>query len=76
MGERIVSDPEVCSGKPVIRGTRIMVRQILGLLGAGEAVEAILASYPSLTPEDVEAVRLAPRLGAGRCVRPRRTRRV
>lgn len=55
MDDRILSDPDVCSGKPVIRGTRVMVRQILGLLGAGEPVEAILASYPSLTREDIEA---------------------
>ena len=55
MQDRIVSDPDVCSGKPVIRGTRVMVRNILSALGGGESREAILRSYPSLTSQDIEA---------------------
>lgn len=52
---RVVSDPAVCSGKPIIRGTRIMVRNILSQLKAGYSIERILESYPALTREDVEA---------------------
>ncbi|MEW6251216.1 MAG: DUF433 domain-containing protein [Planctomycetota bacterium] len=53
--DRIVTDPAVCSGKPVIRGTRILVRNILSMLKAGYSIERILTSYPDLTRADVEA---------------------
>ena len=55
MGDRIVVDPEVCSGKPCIRGTRIMVKNILGMLAGGYSVEKIIESYPELAREDVYA---------------------
>jgi uncharacterized protein (DUF433 family) len=48
-------DPEICSGKPTIRGTRIMVKNILGILAAGEGVEAVLEAYPKLTRKDISA---------------------
>ena len=51
--DRIVVDSAVCSGKPVIRGTRILVRNILGMVAGGYTLERILESYPELTPEDV-----------------------
>ncbi len=53
--ERIVIDPNVCFGKPTVRGTRIWVGLVLGLLAAGMTVEEILAEYPSLALEDVRA---------------------
>ena len=53
--EHITTDPSVCSGKPVIRGTRIMVRNILGMVAGNYTVERILEAYPELTPEDVRA---------------------
>ena len=53
--DRIEVNPAICSGKPVIRGTRIMVRNILGMIAGGYTVERILASYPDLAPEDVAA---------------------
>jgi uncharacterized protein (DUF433 family) len=53
--ERIVSDPKVMRGKPCIRGTRVPVASILGMLGAGHTRERILEGYPELTPEDIEA---------------------
>ena len=53
--ERIVSDPLVCHGKPCFAGTRIMVSVLLDSLADGETAEGILASYPSLKPEDVRA---------------------
>lgn len=53
--ERIVLDPEVLAGKPVIRGTRLSVEFIVQLLAQGWSDADILASYPTLTPEDVQA---------------------
>ena len=53
--ERIVLDPEVLAGKPVIRGTRIAVELVLELLAAGQSEQEVLASYPGLTREDVLA---------------------
>jgi uncharacterized protein (DUF433 family) len=54
--DRIVRDPAVCGGQPVIRGTRVLVRVILGYLAHGEPTEAILREFPSLTEDDVRAV--------------------
>ncbi|MBI2394579.1 MAG: DUF433 domain-containing protein [Deltaproteobacteria bacterium] len=54
--ERIVRDPAVCGGQPVIRGTRVLVRVILGYLAHGETIETILRDFPSLVEEDVRAV--------------------
>jgi len=53
--ERISVDPRVCHGKACIRGTRIMVSVILDNLATGVSQEEILKSYPSLTPEDIQA---------------------
>ena len=53
--ERIEINPDIMGGKPVIRGTRIPVETVLRKLGAGMAVEAILADHPRLTREDVLA---------------------
>jgi len=53
--ERIVVDPRIMMGKPVIAGTRITVEHILRELGGGMSVEELLAAYPQLTEEDVRA---------------------
>lgn len=53
--DRITSDPDVCGGKPCIRGTRIMVTNILGMLAGGATIEQVLEAYPELTREDVAA---------------------
>jgi uncharacterized protein (DUF433 family) len=53
--ERISVDPLVCHGKVCIKGTRIMVSVILDNLAAGVSTEEILKSYPSLSPEDIQA---------------------
>jgi uncharacterized protein (DUF433 family) len=55
MNNRIEVNPQVCHGKPVIRGTRIMVRNILGSLAGGDSVAEIIQSYPELTHADIEA---------------------
>ena len=53
--ERIVIDPNICFGKPTIRGTRIWVSLILDFLANGMTPEEILAEYPHLGPEDIQA---------------------
>jgi uncharacterized protein (DUF433 family) len=51
--QRITVNPEVCNGKPCIRGLRFPVSRLLGLLAAGETPEAILKSYPYLERGDI-----------------------
>jgi uncharacterized protein (DUF433 family) len=53
--ERIVVDPEVLSGKPVVRGTRLAVEFVLELLASGESEETLLTNYPGLTRDDILA---------------------
>ncbi len=53
--DRIVIDPQVAFGKPVIRGTRIWVGLILGLLADGMTHQEVLAEYPHLTEDDLRA---------------------
>lgn len=55
MNEWITVDPKICGGKPVIRGTRIMVKNILGMVAGGYTVARILEAYPELLKEMVEA---------------------
>jgi uncharacterized protein (DUF433 family) len=55
MEERITTNPNICNGKPVIRGMRITVSTVLEYLTAGESVENILKAYPVLEPEDIRA---------------------
>jgi uncharacterized protein (DUF433 family) len=52
---RIASDPAIFGGKPIVRGMRISVELILGLLAQGETHEAIIEDYPGLLPEDIRA---------------------
>lgn len=53
--DRIVVDPRVLIGKPVVRGTRIPVSLILNLLAHGYDVDRVIDAYPDLTQEDVKA---------------------
>jgi len=55
LGERIVTDPAVLLGKPIIRDTRVPVYLIVGLVEAGQTPEQIVDDYPDLTVEDVAA---------------------
>jgi uncharacterized protein (DUF433 family) len=52
--KRITVNPEVCGGKPVIRGLRFPVSRLLGLLASGETRESILTFYPYLEAEDIQ----------------------
>lgn len=53
--DRIVIDPQVLAGKPVIRGTRLAVEFILDLLAQGWSEQQLLSQYPGLAHEDVLA---------------------
>lgn len=52
--ERITIDPNICTGKPCIRGLRFPVSRLLGLLASGETKETIIKAYPYLEAEDIE----------------------
>ncbi|MBM4319355.1 MAG: DUF433 domain-containing protein [Deltaproteobacteria bacterium] len=53
---RIISDPRVLGGKPIVKGTRLSVELVLELLAAGWDRQALAESYPNLTEEDIRAV--------------------
>ncbi|MBS1493356.1 MAG: DUF433 domain-containing protein [Bacteroidetes bacterium] len=53
--QRVTVNPEICNGKPTIRGLRITVKTILEYLAAGDSVENILKAYPVLEAEDIKA---------------------
>jgi uncharacterized protein (DUF433 family) len=55
MDDRIVVDSKICGGKPTIRGTRIMVKNILGMVAGGYTMARIVDAYPELTTDDVTA---------------------
>jgi uncharacterized protein (DUF433 family) len=55
---RIALDPAVMVGKPVVKGTRLTVEYVLGLLAHGASVEEILEEYRGLTHEDIRACML------------------
>ena len=55
MSSRVVIDPEVCGGRPIIAGTRIRVSDILDALAAGDGIDELLADYPYLSREDINA---------------------
>lgn len=52
---RITYNPEIFSGKPIIRGRRLAVEHVLGMLAAGDTTETLLTAYPWLEPEDIQA---------------------
>ena len=54
--QRITIDPDLCGGRPCVRGLRIRVKDILELLAAGATRDEILADYPYLEAEDITAV--------------------
>ncbi len=53
--ERIILDPAILAGKPVIRGTRLSVEFIIGLLAEGWSEEDIIRNYPGITHDDIRA---------------------
>jgi len=55
MHDRISVDPKVCHGQACIKGTRIPVAQVLGMLANGDTIESLLKAYPAITREDILA---------------------
>ncbi len=55
LADRIVSDPDTCSGHPRVEATRIRVSHVLGWLAAGMDTQEILRDYPQLTADDIRA---------------------
>jgi uncharacterized protein (DUF433 family) len=53
--QRVTHDPKVMGGRPCIRGMRITVGTVVGLLAAGRSIEDVLSAYPYLTRDDVLA---------------------
>jgi len=53
--QRITTDPAIFGGKPVIRGMRVAVEHVLGMLAAGDTPERLLQEYPFLEPADIHA---------------------
>ena len=53
--ERITVNPQIFGGKPIIRGKRLAVEHVLGMLAAGDLPEVILQGYPWLQPQDIQA---------------------
>lgn len=53
--QRITVNPHIFGGKPIIRGRRLAVEHILGMLGAGDSAETIIAGYSWLEPDDIQA---------------------
>lgn len=65
---RVVIDPDVCNGRPVIAGTRIAVQSVLEYLGAGDAEQDVLEAFPELESGDVRAcLQFAGKMMALRC---------
>lgn len=62
---RITVDPEIFGGKPIIRGHRLAVEHVLGMLAAGDSHETILEGYPWLEREDIQACLLYARRVVG-----------
>ena len=62
---RITVNPKIFGGKPIIRGRRLAVEHVLGLLAAGDTPEAILEAYPYLEREDIQACLLFARRVVG-----------
>jgi uncharacterized protein (DUF433 family) len=55
MNDRIIIDPAICNGRPVIKGTRITVQTVMEFLSAGDSVDDVLQEYPTVSREDVLA---------------------
>jgi len=64
--ERITINPAIFGGKPIIRGRRIAVEHILGMLAAGDTAEVLLEYYPFLEKEDIQACLVYARRLVGR----------
>ena len=70
--QRITIDPAIFGGKPIIRGRRLAVEHVLGMLAAGDSPEVLLSGYAWLEPDDIRAcLAYARRLVAHERIEPR-----
>ena len=53
--QRITVNPQIFGGKPIVRGRRLAVEHVLGMLAAGDSQETVLQGYPWLEAEDIQA---------------------
>lgn len=63
---RITFDPDIFGGKPIVRGRRLAVEHVLGMLAAGDSAQTIVSGYPWMEDEDVQACLLYARKVIGR----------
>lgn len=63
--ERITVDPRIFGGKPIIRGRRLAVEHVLGMMAAGDDAATLLEGYPWLEPDDIRACLLFARRAVG-----------
>ncbi len=69
--KRITVNPEIFAGKPILRGRRLAVEHVLGMLAAGDTMEDILRAYPWLEREDIQACLIyARRIAANERIEP------
>jgi len=69
--ERICANPKIFGGKPIIRGRRLAVEHVLGMLAAGDTTDDILQAYPWLEREDIQACLVyARRIAANERIEP------
>ncbi len=54
--DRIIRDPEICGGAPVIKGTRVLIMDILDWIKEGKSFEEILVNYPTISREDIREI--------------------
>ncbi len=55
MNNRVSIDPRICHGHPVIKGTRVLVSNILSALASGQSYEEIIEDYPNINTDDIRA---------------------
>ncbi len=53
--QRITFNPKIFGGKPIVRGRRLAVEHVLGMLAAGDSIDTILEGYPWLEADDIQA---------------------
>ena len=58
--ERITVNPKIFGGKPIVRGRRLAVEHVLGMVAAGDTSETILEGYPWLEKDDIQACQVTP----------------
>ena len=56
MSSKIEINPAICHGKPIVKGTRVMVSTVLSALASGDSIEDVLKDYPVINKQDIQAI--------------------